>query len=153
MLVVKTMALLAGRLPAARTAATAWLGSLADDTTLDSDIRRAALVHRTGCVPESIGKDTVPTAIDLLRRLSRYSVINSSPRCDPRRESLAQRPRSIQFMLGDLGRIVQVVPPLQTALCRDSILPFVGGHRREVGMVSGLEQFVDAETERRTVRA
>ncbi|MFD3657804.1 HEAT repeat domain-containing protein [Streptomyces sp. NPDC058620] len=70
LLVVKTMALLAGRLPTARTAATAWLDSLAQDTTADPDIRLAALVHHAGCVPESIGEDTVPTAINLLRQLT-----------------------------------------------------------------------------------
>ncbi|MFJ3713691.1 HEAT repeat domain-containing protein [Streptomyces sp. NPDC090053] len=70
LLVIETMADLALRLPAARTAATAWLAALAEDPTYDPDVRLAALVHRTRCVPETIGDDTVPTAIDLLRRLT-----------------------------------------------------------------------------------
>ncbi|MFI5754960.1 HEAT repeat domain-containing protein [Streptomyces sp. NPDC051569] len=70
LLVVETMADLALRLPAARTAATVWLDALADDTEAEPDIRLAALVHRARCVPEAIGVRTVPTAIDLLRRLT-----------------------------------------------------------------------------------
>ncbi|MFJ3709473.1 hypothetical protein [Streptomyces sp. NPDC090053] len=58
------------RLPAARTAATAWLAALAEDTTSDPDVRPAALVHRTRCVPETIGDTTVPTVIDLLHQLT-----------------------------------------------------------------------------------
>ncbi|MFG2406449.1 HEAT repeat domain-containing protein [Streptomyces brevispora] len=70
LLVVETMADLALRLPAARTAATTWLHGLADNTAADPDLRLAALVHRTRCVPEAIGDSTVPTTIDLLRRLT-----------------------------------------------------------------------------------
>ncbi|MFJ7497633.1 HEAT repeat domain-containing protein [Streptomyces sp. NPDC097727] len=70
LLVVETIASLALRLPAARTSATAWLHGLADDTSADPDIRLAALVHRTRCVPEAIDDATVPTAIDLLSRLT-----------------------------------------------------------------------------------
>ncbi|MEV7858518.1 HEAT repeat domain-containing protein [Streptomyces hirsutus] len=70
LLVVKTMADLALRLPAARTAATAWLRGLSDDTSAASDVRLAALVHHARCVPEAVGDDTVPVAIDLLRGLA-----------------------------------------------------------------------------------
>ncbi|MFF0075655.1 HEAT repeat domain-containing protein [Streptomyces sp. NPDC005494] len=70
LLVIETMAGLALRLPAARTAATAWLRDLADDSSADPDIRLAALVHHARCVPDAVGEDTVPTAADLLRRLA-----------------------------------------------------------------------------------
>jgi HEAT repeat protein len=70
LLVVRTMAGLAVRLPAARASATAWLDTLADETTGDPDIRLSALVHRAACTPGTIGDSTVPTAIDLLRRLT-----------------------------------------------------------------------------------
>ncbi|MFF3302018.1 hypothetical protein [Streptomyces sp. NPDC002908] len=62
LLVIETMAGLALRLPAARTAATAWLRDLADDSSADPDIRLAALVHHARCVPDAVGEDTVPTA-------------------------------------------------------------------------------------------
>ncbi|WP_326756383.1 HEAT repeat domain-containing protein [Streptomyces hirsutus] len=70
LLVVKTMADLALRLPAAWTVATAWLRGLADDASADPDVRLAALVHHARCVPEAVGDDTVPVAIDLLHRLT-----------------------------------------------------------------------------------
>ncbi|WP_063759517.1 hypothetical protein [Streptomyces sp. NRRL S-37] len=70
LLVVRTTADLALRLPAARADATAWLRGLADDTSADADVRLAALVHHARCVPEAVGDDTVPAAIGLLRRLT-----------------------------------------------------------------------------------
>lgn len=69
LLVVETMARLALRLPAARAAATVWLHGLAGDALADPDIRLAALIHHARCVPEAIDDGTVPTAIDLLRRV------------------------------------------------------------------------------------
>ncbi|MET9388518.1 HEAT repeat domain-containing protein [Streptomyces sp. NPDC002928] len=70
LLVVRTMADLALRLPAAHAAATAWLDTLADDPTSSPDVRLAALVHRARCAPQDIGRDVVPTATDLLRQLT-----------------------------------------------------------------------------------
>ncbi|MPY32270.1 HEAT repeat domain-containing protein [Streptomyces adustus] len=70
LLVVRTMADLALRLPAAQAAAMAWLDTLADDPTLSPDIPLAALVHRARCAPQDMGSDAVPTAIALLRRLT-----------------------------------------------------------------------------------
>ncbi|MFI5775098.1 HEAT repeat domain-containing protein [Streptomyces sp. NPDC051658] len=70
LLVIRTMADLALRLPTARTAATAWLDTLAGDTAASADIRLAALVHRARCAPQDIGDDVVPTAIDLLREIT-----------------------------------------------------------------------------------
>jgi HEAT repeat protein len=70
LLVVRTMADLALRLPTARASATAWLCTLADETTEEPDIRLAALVHRGRCAPADIVEGTVSTAIDLLRRLT-----------------------------------------------------------------------------------
>ncbi|MEU6878856.1 HEAT repeat domain-containing protein [Streptomyces sp. NPDC046712] len=70
LLVVRTMADLALRLPAAHAEATAWLDTLAGDTTSPPDIRLAALVHRARCTPQEIGHDVVPTAIELLRRIT-----------------------------------------------------------------------------------
>ncbi|MFJ9459973.1 HEAT repeat domain-containing protein [Kitasatospora sp. NPDC101447] len=68
LLVVHTAATLALRLPAARTAATAWLAALADDPTTEPDIRLAAVVHHARCGEDR--DDAVPTAIALLRRLA-----------------------------------------------------------------------------------
>ncbi|WP_318212266.1 HEAT repeat domain-containing protein [Streptomyces sp. SJL17-1] len=70
LMVVETMAVLALRLPAARSAAAQWLAALADEATTAPDIRLASLVHRTRCAPEHLTGDTVPTAIALLRRLT-----------------------------------------------------------------------------------
>ncbi|WP_328892029.1 HEAT repeat domain-containing protein [Streptomyces sp. NBC_00236] len=70
LLVVRTMADLALRLPAARSSATSWLDTLAGEATADPDIRLAALVHKARCSPASIGAETVPTAISLLRQLT-----------------------------------------------------------------------------------
>ncbi|MEV4436648.1 HEAT repeat domain-containing protein [Streptomyces sp. NPDC049585] len=70
LLIIRTMADLALRLPAARAAATAWLDTVADETTGDPGIRLAALVHRTRCTPAAIDAGTVSTAIDLLRRIT-----------------------------------------------------------------------------------
>ncbi|MFF4011676.1 HEAT repeat domain-containing protein [Streptomyces sp. NPDC001717] len=70
LLVVRTMADLALRLPAAHASAIAWLGTLADDPKTSPDIRLAALVHRARCAPQDIEDDVVPTAIELLRRLT-----------------------------------------------------------------------------------
>ncbi|MFE7111421.1 HEAT repeat domain-containing protein [Streptomyces sp. NPDC057575] len=70
LLVVRTMADLALRLPAAAAPARTWLDALADSGTIDPDTRLAALVHRARCAPESIGDQTVPTAIELLRQVT-----------------------------------------------------------------------------------
>ncbi|MFE6977228.1 HEAT repeat domain-containing protein [Streptomyces sp. NPDC057682] len=70
LLVVRTMADLALRLPAARSSAVAWLDVLAGDAAADPDIRLAALVHRARCSPTAVDAGTVPTAIGLLRRLT-----------------------------------------------------------------------------------
>ncbi|MFF4244689.1 HEAT repeat domain-containing protein [Streptomyces sp. NPDC001822] len=70
LLVVRTMADLALRLPAAAPSARAWLDALADSGTIDPDTRLAALVHRARCAPDSIDGQTVPTAIELLRRVT-----------------------------------------------------------------------------------
>ncbi|WP_331733624.1 HEAT repeat domain-containing protein (plasmid) [Embleya sp. NBC_00888] len=70
LLIVRTTADLALRLPLARTPVMAWLDTLADDTTADPDIRLASLVHRARCAPADIGAAIVPTTIDLLRELT-----------------------------------------------------------------------------------
>ncbi|MGW4897724.1 HEAT repeat domain-containing protein, partial [Kitasatospora sp. NPDC004240] len=60
----------ARRLPAALGPVTTWLAALAADPALDADIRLAALVHRAACTPEAIDAGLVPTATDLLQRLT-----------------------------------------------------------------------------------
>ncbi len=70
LLVVQTMADLALRLPDARAAVTALLDTLADETAGSTDIRLAALVHRSRCAPADIAQATVTTAIGLLRELN-----------------------------------------------------------------------------------
>ncbi|WOX19909.1 HEAT repeat domain-containing protein [Streptomyces solicathayae] len=69
-LVVRTMADLALRLPAAAIPVRTWLDALADSDTTDPNTRLAALVHRARCAPESIDDQTVPTAIELLRQVT-----------------------------------------------------------------------------------
>ncbi|MFC9941773.1 HEAT repeat domain-containing protein [Streptomyces pratensis] len=69
-LVVRTMADLAIRLPAAAASARAWLDALTDHDTTDPDTRLAALVHRARCTPGSIDGQTVPTVIELLRQVT-----------------------------------------------------------------------------------
>ncbi|MFB7244343.1 HEAT repeat domain-containing protein [Streptomyces populi] len=71
LLVVRTTADLALRLPAAQAPARAWFDILADDVAGDADVRLAALVQRARCASESIDDTTVPTAIGLLRRITR----------------------------------------------------------------------------------
>lgn len=71
LLVVRTMAGLAFRLPTARAAVTAWLDALADDTTdppVDAATRLAALTHQVRLAPDRTGKDLVPRAIALSGR-------------------------------------------------------------------------------------
>lgn len=88
LLVVRTMADLALRLPAARSSATAWLATLAGETTADPDIRLAALVHQARCSPTSIDADTVPTAITLLRQLT------PAPQPEPRSKKCETDPNA-----------------------------------------------------------
>ncbi|MFG2487574.1 HEAT repeat domain-containing protein [Streptomyces virginiae] len=73
LLVVRTTADLALRLPAARVPVRAWFDSLADGVAVDADIRLAAIVQRARCAPESIDDTTVPTAIRLLRQITPVS--------------------------------------------------------------------------------
>ncbi|WP_435972247.1 HEAT repeat domain-containing protein [Streptomyces sp. Qhu_M48] len=69
-LVVRTMADLVLRLPAAAVPARRWFDALADSSATDPDTRLAALVHRARCAPEGIDDRTVPTAIGLLRQIT-----------------------------------------------------------------------------------
>ncbi|MFI7355942.1 HEAT repeat domain-containing protein [Streptomyces avidinii] len=68
--VVRTMADLALRLPAAQGPVRAWFDSLANGVAVDADVRLAALVQRARCAPESIDDTTVPAAIGLLRQIT-----------------------------------------------------------------------------------
>ncbi|MEV7546613.1 HEAT repeat domain-containing protein [Streptomyces sp. NPDC089915] len=84
LLVIRTMASLALRLPAARPAATAWLATLADDPGADPDIRLGALVHRARCAPQDLAPDAVASAITLLTRLTPPPQAPPTTRgCDP----------------------------------------------------------------------
>ncbi|MFB6559592.1 HEAT repeat domain-containing protein [Streptomyces sp. NPDC056400] len=68
LLVVRTMADLALRLPAARVPARAWFDVLDGGVAVDAHVRLAAIVQRARCAPESIDDTTVATAIGLLRQ-------------------------------------------------------------------------------------
>ncbi|MFF9392302.1 hypothetical protein [Streptomyces griseoluteus] len=68
LLAICTTADLALRLPAVHAAAMAWLDALIGKPASDADIRLTALVHRTRCTPQRIGRDLVPQAIELLRQ-------------------------------------------------------------------------------------
>ncbi|MFI0990747.1 HEAT repeat domain-containing protein [Streptomyces exfoliatus] len=69
-LVVRTMADLVLRLPAAAVPARRWFDALADSSAIDPDTRLTALVHRARCAPESVDDRTVPTVIRLLRQIT-----------------------------------------------------------------------------------
>ncbi|GLV85823.1 hypothetical protein Slala03_55120 [Streptomyces lavendulae subsp. lavendulae] len=84
LLVIETAATLAQRLPAAFGPVTAWLAVLAADAVLDADIRLAALVHRSACVPELIDTAIVPTATDLLEQLAPKAAPPSDAEVDAR---------------------------------------------------------------------
>ncbi|MGW9448577.1 HEAT repeat domain-containing protein [Streptomyces sp. NPDC055632] len=70
LLVVRTMADLALRLPMAAAPTRAWLDTLADNPVTDPDTRLAALVHRARCAPDSTDDQTVPTVIELLGQVT-----------------------------------------------------------------------------------
>ncbi|MFG2946342.1 HEAT repeat domain-containing protein [Streptomyces adustus] len=70
LLVVRTMTDLALRLPAAAAPARTWLDTLADSGATEPHTRLAALVHRARCAPESVDDQTVPTVIEVLRRVT-----------------------------------------------------------------------------------
>ncbi|MEU7028843.1 HEAT repeat domain-containing protein [Streptomyces sp. NPDC046275] len=129
LLVVRTMADLALRLPAAAAPGRAWLDTLADSDKTDPDTRLAALVHRARCAPDSIDDQTVPTAIGLLRQVtptprpeedkerretepSRPCVCEAEPEPDP------NVPGRIAAAFADLerhGRVHAATTPLLTA--------------------------------------
>lgn len=69
-LLVKTMADLALRLPEALTPALAWLDDVAGDASLETETRLAALAEHARCAPEQIRPDLVPAAVDLLRQIA-----------------------------------------------------------------------------------
>ncbi|MFF2192031.1 HEAT repeat domain-containing protein [Streptomyces sp. NPDC058157] len=82
LLVLRTTADLALRLPAAPPAATAWLAALAEDGAADPDVRLGALVHRARCTPQDITAETVRTAIGLLDRLTPPEEEAATQGCD-----------------------------------------------------------------------
>ncbi|MFI7011288.1 HEAT repeat domain-containing protein [Streptomyces sp. NPDC050145] len=69
LLVIRTAADLALRLPAAHAGVIAWLGGLAEASATDPDIRLAALVHRARCAPSDLDA-AVGTAARLLGRIA-----------------------------------------------------------------------------------
>ncbi len=113
LLVVRTTADLALRLPAAQAAATAWLDSLADDATSSPDIRLAGLVHRARCAPQDIGRDVVPTAIGLLRRLTPPAPQRPSGDADRRGQDV---PPQVAAAFEDLERHNRVHAPTTSLL-------------------------------------
>lgn len=70
LLVTRTTATLAQRLPVIMPAAAAWLASLAVDPDGEPEFRLAALIHQTRCTPDAISDETVPAAIGLLREIA-----------------------------------------------------------------------------------
>ncbi|MFB6525047.1 HEAT repeat domain-containing protein [Streptomyces sp. NPDC056399] len=127
-LVVRTMADLAIRLPAAAAPARAWLDALAGSATTDPDTRLAALVHRARCAPDSIDDQTTPKAIELLRQVTptprpeaeRRDPAPSRPcACEAEPESDPNIPGHIVAAFDDLerhGRVHAATTPLLVAL-------------------------------------
>ncbi|MFE9783309.1 HEAT repeat domain-containing protein [Streptomyces sp. NPDC005775] len=113
LLVVRTMADLALRLPAARSSVTAWLDTLAGEATADPDICLAALVHKARCSPASIDTDTVPTAIRLLRQLT------PAPQPGPRGKECEPDADAYARAAGPATTTAQDVPPQIAAAFAD----------------------------------
>ncbi|KOX28630.1 hypothetical protein ADL06_13695 [Streptomyces sp. NRRL F-6491] len=130
LLVVRTMADLALRLPAAAAPARAWFDALADSGGTDPDTRLAALVHRARCAPDSIDDQTVPAVIGLLRQVTpaplpesdraREGRDSSHPcTCETGPEPDPGVPGHISAAFDDLerhGRVHASTTPLLTAL-------------------------------------
>ncbi|MFE5974330.1 HEAT repeat domain-containing protein [Streptomyces sp. NPDC056460] len=126
-LVVRTMADLAIRLPAAAALARAWLDALAGSATADPDTRLAALVHRARCAPDSIDDQTTPRAIELLRQVTpaprpeaeRKDTAPSRPcACEAEPEGDPNVPGHIAAAFDDLerhGRVHAATTPLLVA--------------------------------------
>ncbi|MFH8582230.1 DUF3085 domain-containing protein [Streptomyces zaomyceticus] len=130
LLVVRTMADLALRLPAAAAPARAWFYTLADSGSTDPDTRLAALAHRAPCASDSIDDQTVSTVIGLLRQVTpacrleqdqtRGSREPSRPcTCETEPEPDPGVPGHIAAAFDDLerhGRVHAPTTPLLTAL-------------------------------------
>ncbi|MFD9047928.1 HEAT repeat domain-containing protein [Streptomyces zaomyceticus] len=126
-LVVRTMADLALRLPVAAAPARAWLDALAGSATTDPDTRLAALVHRARCAPDSIDDQTAPKAIELLRQVTptpRPEAERRDPEpsrpcaCEAEPESDPNIPGHIAAAFDDLerhGRVHAATTPLLVA--------------------------------------
>ena len=70
LLVTRTTATLAQRMPVITSAATGWLMSLAADPVGEPELRLAALINQARCAPDAIGDDLVPAALGLLREIA-----------------------------------------------------------------------------------
>jgi hypothetical protein len=123
-LVVRTMADLVLRLPAAAGPARPWFDALADNGSTAPDTRLAALVHRARCAPESVDDRTVPTAILLLReitpspRLEEDRASTGPCTCEAEPEPDPDVPGHIAAAFDDLerhGRVHAATTPLLTA--------------------------------------
>lgn len=129
-IVVRTMADLVLRLPAAAPPARPWFDALADSNGTDPETRLAALVHRARCDPDAIDDRTVPIVIDLLRRITPVTrpeenqtpAGDSSPQpctCEAEPDSDPGVPGHIAAAFDDLerhGRVHSPTTALLTAL-------------------------------------
>ncbi|GLW34133.1 hypothetical protein Areg01_70700 [Actinoplanes regularis] len=70
LLVTRTTATLAERLPVIVPSATAWLTGLAVDPAGEPEFRLAALIHQARCTPDTISDDLVPAVVGLLREIA-----------------------------------------------------------------------------------
>ncbi|MEU4066241.1 HEAT repeat domain-containing protein [Streptomyces wedmorensis] len=121
-LVVRTMADLVLRLPAAAAPARRWFDALVDSGATDPDTRLAALVHRARCAPQSVDDRTVPTAIRLLRQVTPLprpedDLASTGPcACDAEPESDPDVPGYITAAFADLERHGRVHAPTTSLL-------------------------------------
>ncbi|OEJ98301.1 hypothetical protein [Streptomyces thermolilacinus] len=113
LLIVRTTADLAIRLPAGHAAATAWLDVLAGETASSPDVRLAALVHRTRCAPHGVGGDIVPRAIELLRQAT------PTPQREPGNEAREARAGGCACTPAAPAPASQGVPPQIAAAFED----------------------------------
>ncbi|WP_344452115.1 hypothetical protein [Actinocorallia aurantiaca] len=117
LVVVAAMATLALRLLEACEPVTLWLKALSHDTTVEPEVRLAALVHAVRVAPGLLDSTTVPTAIGLLREIS-HPVSGPRPKCActaSKDEQQQDAPPEIVAAFEDLdrwGRLHALTTPL-----------------------------------------
>jgi hypothetical protein len=121
LLIVEAMGTLALRRPSSVDEVMAWFAGLAADSTVDPEVRLAAVVQRARCAPEQIGEDVVPTAIGLLRQMAHGAAAYPAWRDSPGQATSAGSadgvPPQVVAAFEDLDRLGRVHSPTTGLLC------------------------------------